>query len=94
MLIFQGFWSTKWLDAHQSLVLTSPIRDPKVQETRMKNQDQWLASVARFVMCQAHQLWTLWNNEHHGTTPAKRETRLRVTTERELVEMYAHKTSC
>ena len=60
----------------------------------MKHQDQWLASVARFVMHQVYQLWILRNNERHGTTPAERVTRLRVTVERELEAMYACQTSC
>jgi hypothetical protein len=36
MHLLRGFWSTEWLDAHQSLVLASPVRDPTEQATRIK----------------------------------------------------------
>jgi hypothetical protein len=64
------------------------------KKKRVKNQDQWLARVASFVMRQAHQLWILRNNERHGVTPAETESRLRITIERKLEELYATKLSC
>jgi hypothetical protein len=71
MQLFRGFWSQSWLSTHQSLILLRPGRTPKEQTERLKRQDQWLASVASFVMRQAHQLWILRNNERHGVTPAE-----------------------
>jgi hypothetical protein len=94
MQIFGGFWSTSWLNAHQALILLHTGRTPVVQTKRVKTQNQWLASVASFVMRQAHQLWLLRNNERHGATPAQKESRLRITIERELEELYATKLSC
>jgi hypothetical protein len=81
MPLFRGYWSTKWLRAHQNLVLTTLVLNVEDQKSRHKHQDQWLGKVASFVMRQVHQLWMLRNNERHGVTPAKKETRLRITVE-------------
>jgi hypothetical protein len=64
------------------------------QKSRAKHQDQWLGKVASFVMRQSHQLWMLRNNERHGVTPAEKETRIRITVERELDHVYAKRLSC
>jgi hypothetical protein len=45
-------------------------------------------------MRQVHQLLMLCNNEHHGVTPAEKETRMRITVERELDQVYAKRLSC
>jgi hypothetical protein len=45
-------------------------------------------------MRQVHQLWMLRNNERHGVTPAEKETRLRITVERELDQVYARRDFC
>jgi hypothetical protein len=94
MQIFRGLWSNSWLAAHQALILLHPGRTPTVQAKCLKHQDQWLASVASFVMRQAHQLWILRNNERHGVTPAEKASRLRITIERELEEIYATRMPC
>jgi hypothetical protein len=94
MHIFRGFWSNSWLEAHQALLLLRPGRTPNVQAKRLKHQDQWLASVASFVMRQANQLWIRHNNEPHGVTPAEKASRLRITINRELEEIYATRMSC
>jgi hypothetical protein len=45
-------------------------------------------------MRQVHQLWMLRNNECHGVTPAEKETRMRITVERELDQVYTQRLSC
>jgi hypothetical protein len=45
-------------------------------------------------MRQVHKLWILRNNERHGVTPAEKESRLRITVERELAIVYASRESC
>jgi hypothetical protein len=85
---FRGFWSTSWLASHHALLLLRSGRTPTVQAKRLKHQDPWLASVASFVMRQAHQLWIIRNIERHGVTPSEKESRLRITIERELEELY------
>jgi hypothetical protein len=94
MPLFRGYWSTEWLVSHQHLVLTSPVLNVAHQKSRCKHQDQWLGKVASFVMRQVHQLWMLRNNERHGVTPAEKETRMRITVERELDQVYANRLSC
>jgi hypothetical protein len=94
MPLFRGYWSTEWLVAHQTLVRTSPVLNAADQKSRTKHQDQWLGKVASFVMRQIHQLWMLRNNERHGVTPAEKETRMRITVERELDQVYAKRLSC
>jgi hypothetical protein len=64
------------------------------QKSRYKQQYQWLGKVVGFVMRQVHQLWMLRNNERHGVTPAEKETRLRITVERELDQVYASRALC
>jgi hypothetical protein len=92
--LFRGFWSQSWLDTHQTLVTLRPGRTPKEQAKRLKHQDQWLASVVSFILRQTHQLWLLRNNERHGVTPAEKESRLRITIERELEALYASRPDC
>jgi hypothetical protein len=94
MPIFRGYWSNTWLAAHQHLVLHSPVLNQADQKSLSKHQDQWLGKVASFVMRQVHQLWMLRNNERHGVTPAEKETRLRITVERELDLVYASGEFC
>jgi hypothetical protein len=45
-------------------------------------------------MRQVHQVWMLRNNKRHGVTPAEKETRMRITVERELDQVYAKQLSC
>jgi hypothetical protein len=94
MPIFRGYWSTEWLVAHHNLLLASPVLNAADQQSRYKHQDQWLGKVASFVMSQVHQLWMLRNNERHGVTPAEKETRMRITVERKLDQVYAKRLSC
>jgi hypothetical protein len=94
MPLFRGYWSKAWLSAYQNLVLTSPVLNVADQKSRYKHQDQWLGKVVGFVMRQVHQLWMLRNNERHGVTPAEKETRLRITVERELDQVYVSRELC
>jgi hypothetical protein len=94
MPLFRGYWSSSWLRAHQHLVLTSPVLNIANQKSRYKHQAQWLGKVVGFVMRQVHQLWMLRNNERHGVTPAKKETCMRITVERELDQVYASQALC
>jgi hypothetical protein len=56
MQIFRGYWSQKWLEAHIYHVNAFPMRNPKNQEKRQKQQDRWLNNVSSFVMRQCHKL--------------------------------------
>jgi hypothetical protein len=94
MQLFRGYWSQQWLDAHISHVNDFPVRNPKDQETRQKQQDRWLNKVSSFVMRQCHKLWLLRNNERHGVTPVEKAAALRTTAERELAGLYAFKPDC